>query len=157
MIVSLYNQYGSAIRYNKKHMNSFNLRVFNDAINRKGSPYDEVVGFIDGIVNVIARPTELQESVYNGHYWAHALKYQEIVTPDGFTVSLCGSFAGTMHDLNILDSSNFIDEIKEQLDSNNIGGKFYVIYGDPAYSWIFLSSLLNTRQRWWRKPSWTKI
>jgi hypothetical protein len=36
-------------------------------ISSKGSPYDQVIEFTDGTVNVIARPTEFQEAVYTEH------------------------------------------------------------------------------------------
>lgn len=114
-------------------MNLFNLRRFSDAITRKGSCYPEVVGFIDGTINAICRPVELQESVYNGHVRFHGLKYQGIVTPDGITVSLCGPFAGAIHDQRMLDSSDILEEMKEQLDCTEADGPFYAIYGDPAY------------------------
>lgn len=133
MIERLYNKYNEGIRYNKKHLNSFNLRVFNDAIIEKGSPYRDVVGFIGGTINVICRPIEHQEVVYNGHIRAHGLKYQGIVCPDGITVSLAGPFVGAMHDQRMLDTSEILSCLENDLDCRSIGGKLYALYGDPAY------------------------
>lgn len=66
----------------QKALSSFNLRLFNNAIVAKGSCYDDVVGFIDGTLIAMCRPSDAQESVYNGHVRQHGLKYQAIVTPE---------------------------------------------------------------------------
>ncbi|KAG1440863.1 hypothetical protein G6F56_011741 [Rhizopus delemar] len=113
-------------------MNLFNLRRFTDAIAREGSCYPEVVGFIDGTINAICRLVEPQRSVYNGHVRFHGLKYQGIVAPDEITVSLCGPFAGAIHDQRTLDSSDILEEMKEQLDCSEAEDPFYAIYDDPA-------------------------
>ncbi|KAG1513937.1 hypothetical protein G6F52_010043 [Rhizopus delemar] len=91
-------------------LSSFNLRLFNNAIVAKGSCYDDVVGFIDGTLIAMCRPSDAQESVYNGHVRQHGLKYQAIVTPEWK-----------------------YNELEVVLDCTNIGGKQYAIYGDPAY------------------------
>ena len=133
MIVLLYSKYNEGIRLTRNHLRPYNLRRFSEAIIQKGSPYTEVVGFIDGTLNAVCRPGENQGSVYNGHVRGHGLKYQAVVTPDGITVSLCGPFAGAIHDMNMLDSSDIISELDEILDCEDIGDKFYALYGDPAY------------------------
>lgn len=133
MVETLYEKYHEGIRYNKNHMHPWNLRRFSAAVTAKGSCYEGVVGFIDGTLNPIARPIKLQETVYNGHVRQHGLKYQGIVTPDGMTVSLCGPFAGSIHDQNMLDSSSILEEMEQQLDCTGIGGVYYALYGDPAY------------------------
>lgn len=147
MVEKIYLKYKDGIRYNKKHLTSLNLRIFNDAIVSKGSCYEDVVGFIDGTLNAICRPGEYQESVYNGHVRQHGLKYQAIVCPDGITVSLCGPFAGAIHDQNMLDSSDILNEMKEQLDCRETDGKIYALYGDPAYreSSLIIRPLLTAR------------
>ncbi|KAG2193020.1 hypothetical protein INT47_012145 [Mucor saturninus] len=78
-------------------------------------------------------PGENQGSLYNGHVRQHGLKYQAVVAPDGITVSLCGPFAVGIHDMNMLDSSDIVSELDEILDCEDIGDKFYALYGDPAY------------------------
>lgn len=80
MVVKIYLRFSEGIKLNRCHLHSFNLMRFNDAVRRKGSPYDQVVGFIDGSVHMIARPIENQETVYNGHYRRHGIKFQSIVT-----------------------------------------------------------------------------
>lgn len=133
MIVLLYTKYNRGIRLAKNHLSPYNLKRFNEAIIQKGSPYSEVIGFIDGTLNAVCRPGENQEGLYNGHVKQHGLKYQGIVTPDGITVSLCGPFAGAIHDMNMLDSSDIVLEFEELLNCEDIGEKFYALYGDPAY------------------------
>jgi hypothetical protein len=109
-------KYREGIRYNKRYLNSWNLHVFNAAIVAKGLCYREVVGLIDGTLNATYRPENAQEVVYNGHVRQHGLKYQSVVTPDGITISLCGPFAGSIHYQNMLDSSDIVEELKEDLD-----------------------------------------
>ncbi|KAG2200946.1 hypothetical protein INT47_003181 [Mucor saturninus] len=125
--------YNEGIRLTRNHLRPYNLRRSGEAIIQKGSPYIEVVGFIDGTLNAVCRPGENQGSLYNGHGRQHGLKYQAVVTPDGITVSLCGPFAGAIHDMNMLDSSDIVSELDEILNCEDIGDKFYALYGDPAY------------------------
>lgn len=62
----------------------------------------------------------------------HDLKYQGIVTPDGITISLSGSFPGSVYDQSMLFYSGIIEELGEYVDLRNNGGRLYTIYGNPA-------------------------
>jgi len=55
-------------------------------------------GFIDGTVRPIARPLVRQEDYYSGHKGYYGLKFQSIVTPDGFISSLYGPELGPKGD-----------------------------------------------------------
>lgn len=127
------DKYKDGIYYNKKHFTPLNWRRFNDAIIDKGTCYEEVVGFIDGTLEVICRLTEYQEVTYSGHIKDHAQKYQAIVCPDGITASLYGPFAGSMHDSGALHKSNILRQLNEQLDCRETDGIVYALYGDVAY------------------------
>lgn len=61
------------------------------------------------------------------------MKYQSIVAPDGITFSLCGPFAGAIHDQNVFDTSNVVEDLQSCLDYRHVGRPLYTIYGDPAY------------------------
>jgi hypothetical protein len=58
MIKIIHNKFYEGIRYNKKHLNSFNLKRLNRAIIEKGSSFECIVGFIDGDINCVCRPVE---------------------------------------------------------------------------------------------------
>ena len=50
--------------------------VFAAAIQAKGAPLDQCIGFIDGTVHPIARPTVNQRIMYSGHKRVHCIKFQ---------------------------------------------------------------------------------
>ena len=52
--------------------------AFSDAIHRRGAPLTSCIGFIDGTVRQITRPTRNQRHVYSGHKRVHCLKFQVI-------------------------------------------------------------------------------
>ncbi|KAG1374071.1 hypothetical protein G6F61_009644 [Rhizopus arrhizus] len=120
----------------QKALSSFNLRLFNNAIVAKGSCYDDVVGFIDGTLIAMCRPSDAQESVYNGHVRQHGLKYQAIVIPEWK-----------------------YNELEVVLDCTNIDGKQYAIYGDPAsrQSMVLIQPIPTTLVRSSEKRELNKI
>jgi len=65
------------------------------AIEQKGAPIGTVWGFIDGTIRAIARPTQHQQTCYNGWKRKHCLKYHAIVTPDGLISHLFGPVDGS--------------------------------------------------------------
>ena len=70
--------------WNQRFLSSVCLEQYAQAIRRMGSPLPNCFGFVDGTVRPIARPDENQRVVYNGHKRVHALKFQSLVTPNGF-------------------------------------------------------------------------
>lgn len=70
---------------------------------------DNIVEFIDGTVLRKAQPEgrdSNQRSVYNGHKRKHALKFQEITTPDGLCAHFFGAGVGRRHDMFLYAESN---------------------------------------------------
>ncbi len=108
-----------------------NLDIFARSINEKGAPLINCVGFIDGTVRPICRPSQNQQVMFNGHKRTHAVKFQSIVTPNGLIANLAGPFEGKRHDSYLLDESGVLPQIA-QLRAQN--GEPYCIYGDPAYA-----------------------
>ena len=51
------------------------LQQYADAIHRKGAPLTSCIGFVDGTVRPICRPTIFQRVCYNGHKRIHSLKF----------------------------------------------------------------------------------
>ena len=88
----------------------------------------------------MARPTEYQESYYNGHKRKHALKYQAVTTPDGIIVHMFGPSVGRSHDNHILNTSGFLDILRTHFSE-------YCLFGDPAYPrYPFLLSTYSSRE-----------
>ena len=56
------------------------LRLYADAVFMKGSPLDNVCGFIDGTLRPCSSPTCDQRAVYNGHKRVHGIKFQSNLT-----------------------------------------------------------------------------
>lgn len=102
------------------------------ALNRaKGSILDDCVGFIDGTVRPMCRPSRNQKLFYNGHKRVHSIKFQNIVFPDGIVVYMDGPYSGNRHDAGLLRDSG----LEAILEANLRGTdqRQLCIYGDPAY------------------------
>jgi hypothetical protein len=92
-----------------------------------------VVGFIDGTVREICRPTHLQGAMYSGKDRIHSLKYQAINTPDGMIRHLAGPFPGSRHDQWMLRESGILEWIAEFPKQQGTNWP-HVIYADLGYS-----------------------
>ena len=51
------------------------FQQFADAVHRKGAPLRNCVGFVDGTVRPLCRPTYFQRACYSGHKKVHAIKF----------------------------------------------------------------------------------
>ncbi|MGH7974246.1 MAG: transposase family protein [bacterium] len=89
------------------------------------------MGIIDGTLRQMCRPKYYQKQTYSGHKRAHGLKYQAVVTPDGFIACLHGPINGNRHDSYMLRESNLLTDLRAMLPHEN--GILYRLYGDPAY------------------------
>lgn len=116
---------------NQPWLNSHNLRVFANAVHRKGAALDNVWGFIDGTVRGISRPSRNQRIVYNGHKRKHGLKYQSVSTPNGLVANLFGPVEGKRHDSSMLVLSGLMPILENFSIGPNL--ERLCLYGDPAY------------------------
>ena len=108
------------------------LRQFANAVSAQGAPLPNCVGFIDGTLRAICRPTRHQRIVYNGHKRFHGLKFQSVVTPDGIVAHLFGPVVGRVHDARLFNESGLLPILEEHFNVPAPLGPFY-LYGDPAY------------------------
>jgi hypothetical protein len=92
-----------------------------------------VVGFIDGTVREICRPTALQGPMYNGKDRIHSLKYQAINTPDGTIRHVAGPYPGSRHDQFMLRESGILEWIAQFPKQQGTDWP-HVIYADLGYS-----------------------
>lgn len=59
------------------------LTQFKKVYVRKGSVATDIIGFIDATIIPISRPGEDQEYFYSEYKKLHAIKFQNVDTPDG--------------------------------------------------------------------------
>jgi hypothetical protein len=105
--------------------------MFAQAIYNHNAPLDKCIGFIDGTVRPMCRPSYFQRLTYNGHKRVHALKFQSVTTPDGLIVDMYGPIEGRRHDVFLLNESGLRGRLQEV--AKGADGCSYYIYGDPAY------------------------
>ena len=96
------------------------------ATTAKGSPLHNCVGFLDGTVQPICRPTRNQRMVYNGHKRLHAIKFQSLILPNGIIGHMYGPMSGRRHDVALLEGSGLIPLFTARAPN-------YTIYGDKGY------------------------
>ena len=118
-----------------------------------------VWGFIDGTLRKTCRPSFFQKLLYSGHKRAHGIKFQSVVTPDGFFASMYGPITGNRHDSYMLAKSGLMPKLREfmppppalRMDVNEDDELrhrgIYSLYGDPAYpqSLLLFGGLRNPR------------
>ena len=75
---------------------------FAEAFSRRGVPIDNLVGFIDGKLNAVCRPSRYQHVLYSGHKRIHGLKVQGTVFPNGIQPFPFGPINGNRHDSHVL-------------------------------------------------------
>ena len=102
--------------------------------------YSNVIGFVDGKLHRVARPSQrpehslldvdTQRTVYNGYKKIHALKFQSVVAPNGMIIQLSGAYRGRIADSTALRHSG-LNRMLQQLSQT--AGEHCDVYGDSAY------------------------
>lgn len=132
MMDILYARFGQLFSgINQPWLSQANLVDFAEAIYNKGAALDNCWGFIDGTVRPVARPSENQRVLYNGHKRVHAIKFQSVVAPNGLIVNLFGPVEGCRHDSGMLAMSGLLPMLEAHCISPT--GQPLCLYGDPAY------------------------
>mmetsp|Transcript_18811 Transcript_18811/g.43240 ORF Transcript_18811/g.43240 Transcript_18811/m.43240 type:complete len:268 (-) Transcript_18811:45-848(-) len=99
-----------------------------------GSPYCNLIGLVDGTVQIISRPggrknsrnTLDQEEVYNGHIRKHTLNFMEIALSNGFLL-INGPYQGRRHDAAMFTDCQLLRDLQAIQQST---GTRYIVYGD---------------------------
>ena len=99
-------------------------------IHSKCGLLDRVWGLIDGTIHQTCRPTYFQKRTYSGHKRYHGLKFQSVVSPDGFFAHFFGPTNGNRHDSFMLGESGLLPTLANYMAAFD---QPYVLYGDPAY------------------------
>lgn len=112
---------------------SAKAELFSGAIQEKCSVLSHCLGFMDGTVLGIARPSDgaEQNAAYNGHKRKHALKFQTITGPDGIIIHAHGPMEGRRHDWALYVESDIERQLREVC---LLGGEQYYIHADSGYN-----------------------
>lgn len=129
----LYDRYSHSLRHPRPLCEDECACFASKCRSKCGNPI--VVGFIDGTVREITKPTVLQGPLYNGKDRKHSLKYQAINTPDGIIRHLAGPYPGSRHDQFMLKESRILEWIGLFPPQANTGWP-HVIYADCGYSTV---------------------
>jgi hypothetical protein len=130
----IYEHWGGLLYLNRKLVEK-NVDRYCRAVAAKGSPMNNVFGFIDGTkvptcrISSTGNGDNLQKQIYSGHKRVHWLNYQAVTAPDGICVHFFGPVEGRLHDTTMLRLSGLIDCFSERPSVYH--GK--MLYGDPAY------------------------
>jgi nuclease HARBI1 len=126
-----YSEFGSSLETWPESLVTLRAREFAKSVEKKGSPLDRVVAFIDGTGIEIARPRGTsQRATYSGHKRHNCLKFQAISAPDEFILHLFGPVEGRRHDMFLYKESGIDDNLRSPLV---ISKRQYYLYGDPDY------------------------
>jgi nuclease HARBI1 len=87
-----------------------------------------IIGFIDGTLRCIARPTYNQRQAFSGHKRYHGMKFQSVYGLEGFYMHFYGPMAGCRHDSYMLGVSGLMGELRRFFPNGE-----FSIFGDPAY------------------------
>ncbi len=114
-----------------------NHEAYCKAIVQKGSPVNNVFGFIDGTLRQICRPGVRQKEMFSGHKRCHGLKFQHIMLPNGLVCHSYGPYPGSRHDASMYGVSQVDMQLSKLKGSD---GRQLAIYGDaacPLRLWLF--------------------
>ena len=92
--------------------------------------------FTDGTLCKTCQPRLFEKLMYSGHKRCHRIKFQSVVTPDGWFASIYGWVSGERHDSFLLSSSGHLDKLPEFVPDDtpeDIEAVIYSLYGDTAY------------------------
>jgi hypothetical protein len=132
----LYDDFGHLLRLKPENFSVGDLTLLGEAVHAvTKSEIDTCIGFIDGTVRSICRPTIDQDVVYNGHRRTHALKYQAFVAPNGLIIDLYGPRAGVDHDARLFHESNLNEKLSLLVRPShwNDNAIPFCCFGDQAY------------------------
>ena len=98
-----------------------------------GGLFPNMWGFIDCTIRRTCVPIEYQDIMYTRYKRCHGLKFQSVVTPDGFIACLHGPYVAKRHDVRILRESGLLEMLRELMPEDESNGPIYYLYGDLAY------------------------
>jgi hypothetical protein len=101
--------------------------------NKCGGLFPNMWGFIDCTIRRTCVPIEYQDVMYTRYKRCHGLKFQSVVTPDGYIACLSGPYVARRHDVRILRESGLLEMLQQLMPEDESNGPIYYLYGDLAY------------------------
>ena len=105
-------------------------RAVADRAQLAGVTVRSIWGFIDGTFRRTARPEVDESASYSGYKRAHGQQYQNVLTPDGLSVSMIGPFLGSRNDIGMWHES-YMDVLIRPIVVQP--GGYYQLFGDKAF------------------------
>ena len=155
MIEHIYNTFEHLRDWRSLAVYAHQFADFAAAIHRKGAPARNIVGFVDGKLQHLARPGRYQSVLYNGNDCVHGFKWQGapcrchrahpalplpsplaspdlagVVLPNGMQPFPFGPICGSNHDAFMLQRSQLLEAMARIA---SFLGWAYALYGDLAY------------------------
>ena len=90
-------------------------------------------GFINGTIRKTCRPIYHQHLVYTRFKKCHGLKFQSVLTPDGYIACLYGPVPAKTHDARLLHESQLLEQLQTVMPENG-NNPIYALYGDLVYA-----------------------
>ena len=110
-----------------------NMPYYAEIIEEKcGGIFPHMWGFIDCTIRRTCVPIRHQEVLYTRYKRCHGIKFQSVVTPDGYIACLSGPFSARRHDVRILRESRLLD-VLQRIMPEDAEEPIYYLYGDLAY------------------------
>ena len=111
------------------------MEYYGEVIEEKcGGLFPHMWGFIDCTIRRTCVPIENQEAVYTRYKRCHGIKFQSIVTPDGYIACLHGAYTAKRHDARVLRESGLLEALQQLMPVDDDGDDpIYYLYGDLAY------------------------
>lgn len=119
----IYDRFDDRIKFNSALFVD-NRAAFAAAVHEVSGCLNNRIGFVDGTLRPIPRPSHYQRQAYNGWKHLHAIKFQSISLPYGLIGSLRGPIEGRRHDVVLLRESGVGRKLRRHCPG---------YYGDPAY------------------------
>ncbi len=110
--------FGHLLLLNPYFTQPHRLRAYADAVFLRGCPLGNCAFFLDATVRPIAMPTVGQQTMYCGKDHVHAIKYQNLIAPNGLIVHQHGPEEGRHHDMHILHASHVSALLEERARIN---------------------------------------
>lgn len=114
LLIHIAQRFQHLLRLPAYYTRPANLRYFADVIYGKGGALSNCIGFIDGTIRRICRPLYMQQACYNGFKKYHALKWQNVVAPDGMIIHQYGPAEGRRSDIWLLRESGIREALRER-------------------------------------------
>jgi hypothetical protein len=75
MLHTLHQRHSQLLHWDRECISASVMQAYAAAMRRKGRPLEHYIGFIDGTVCPLCRPSKYQCGFYNGHRCQHAIKF----------------------------------------------------------------------------------